>query len=1002
MRKRYVIVVWSLLVVLAMGRTPLAAATLIEPPRTAPLIQDVDVLVVGGTTGAVAAAQAAASKGASVFLVTDYPCLGEDMAGTLHVWAHRADVESSELLQAMFETKAEGDTLYTTPLRIKQALDRTLLHAGVRFLTGSYATDVLTDAAGHVSGAVIANRSGRQAIQAKAVIDATGRGGLARAAGAEVTQFPAGTYTVSRVVIAGEPPANSTRREDWQPAKDVMQLSRKTQITPALYECKMDIAFADGSAQAFQQAENAARDRTFVRSQLDAADRLFFVPPDHIRAEQGVTDAAAAVADLDLAALQPAGTANLYVLGPMADVPRSVAAEFFRPAAAIQLGRRLGERAAAEAKKRATPIDVQRRTAVTGPTADIREVQGMLTDPYVAASGTVPCAAGELPVLAETDLVVVGGGTTGAPAAIGAVQHGVKTLVVECLHELGGVQTAGMITGYYYGHQRGFTKVIDDGVRATGWVRSQAKAEWYRKSIRDGGGEIWFGSLAVGVYLEDNKLRGVVVALPDGRRGVVLAKAVFDATGNADMAAAAGEPTEFYLDQELIGQGVGMAVLRLGAGGHNNDFAMVNDSDAADLAFFGLRHRLMTDGGWDASQLVNSRERRRLVGVYQVTALDYLTARTYPDTINQHRSRFDLHGPASHDFFLTKSIRVTNHVTLEANAPYRALLPKQTDGLLVGAIGMSATRDAMAIMRMQPDLQNQGYAAAYAVYLALRDGCELRDIPVAELQRHLVEVGNLPESVLGAKDSYPISDELLTLATHDVLINYGGVAYLFADPQRARPLLLEKYRELSTHSSGRDPEASLVYAHLLAMLGDPVGEDELIAWVKDHGWNEPWARGKDAGGNRMSSYILALGRAGSQKAVPVILAKGREYCGEGKRTPTDNVSRILALTSQALANPALAELLALLLDCPGVSGHAMTFSAEIPPVPGYDSRSNYSHDEKKAVAREMNLACALYRLGDRDGKAAAILRAYAQDPRGFYAHYARLVLDEGARMLRQN
>ncbi|MDX9980800.1 MAG: FAD-dependent oxidoreductase [Lentisphaeria bacterium] len=990
-----------------LGILSLGAAPLVESARTVPLIQDVDVLVVGGSTGAVAAAEAAARNGAAVFLVTDYPCLGEDMAGTLRVWASRAEADSSDLMRAMFDLAAEGDTLYTTPLRIKKTLDRALLQANVRFLTGMYATDVLTDAKGEVAGVVVANRSGRQAIRAKVVIDATGRGALARRAGAEVTPFPAGTYTVSRVVVGSVIPPNSgtrdwqppdsVRHENWRPDEDLVQLSRTTRISPALYECTLDIAFADGSTRAFQEAEQVARDRTFVRAQLDAADRLFFIPPDQIKAERSVTDETATAASLDLAALRPVGIPHLHVLGPLADVPRPVATALARPANAIRLGQRLGEQAAADARQRPAVGDVQRPGTATGTPADIREIQGMLTKTYVAAAGSVPYAAGDLPILAETDLLVVGGGTTGAPAAIGAVRNGVKTLVVEYLHELGGVQTAGMITGYYYGFQRGFTKEIDEAVKATGWVRSQAKAEWYRRAIREGGGEIWFGSLAVGAYREGNQLRGVVVATPDGQRGIVLAKAVIDATGNADIAAAAGEPTEFYLEQELIGQAVGMAVLRLGAGGHNNDFSMVDDTDAADLSFFALRHRQMTDGGWDVSQLVNSRERRRMVGVYQISVLDYLTARTYPDTINQHRSRFDLHGQASHDLLLTKNIRTANHVTLEANAPYRALLPQTTDGLLVVALGMSATRDAMAILRMQPDLQNQGYAAAYAVHLALRDGCALRDIPVPELQRHLVEKGNLPASVLDARDSHPVSDEMLKLATHDLMFNYGNLAFLFAEPERAKPYLQERYRELSTHSSGRSPEVSLVYAHVLAMLGDPVGEDELIAWIEANEWTAKWDAGRDAGGNRMSAYILALGRAGSRKAIPAIAAKARENCQDGKRAPSPNVARILALTAQALRDPALAEVLAMMLDCPGVSGHSFRLAADIPPVPGYDSRSNYSHGEKNAVAREMNLACALYRLGDHEGKAAAILQAYADDPRGFYANYARLVLAETAK-----
>ena len=79
-------------------------------------------------------------------------------------------------------------------------------------------------------------------------------------------------------------------------------------------------------------------------------------------------------------------------------------------------------------------------------------------------------------------------------------------LVIEKLDKLGGVQTAGMICGYYYGNQRGFTKIIDEGVKTTGRYKSQAKAEWYRSAIRQGGGEIWFGSMAVGAVVEGTRL----------------------------------------------------------------------------------------------------------------------------------------------------------------------------------------------------------------------------------------------------------------------------------------------------------------------------------------------------------------------------------------------------------------------------------------------------------------------------------------------------------------
>ena len=958
------------------GTCAAGAAEMTEPATSLPLVQDVDVVVVGGTCGAVAAAEAAAKAGAKVFLATSYPSLGEDVAGTLRVW-----------------NESPQGNVYTTPLEIKKALDKTLLDAGVTFLTGSYVTDVLTDGSGAPAGVVMANRSGRQAVRAKVIIDATERGAAARAAGATVTPFPVGEHQVTRIVIGGNAPesgGNVRKHDGWQPDKEVLQLSGKTKVTPALYECAFPVRFADGGARAFAEARQQAADRTFDKMQLDAADRFLFIAPDHIRSVKAM----AGKEELSLDALRPANVPHLYVLSQMADVPRDMAAKFANPDTAGIIGAKLGSHAAAEAKTRPAPTDVRLRgKAADGTAADIREVRGTLTVPYSNASGNIPADARPLPVLAETDLVVVGGGTTGGPAAVGAVRNGVKTLVIEHLYELGGVQTAGMITGYYYGNQRGFTSEIDEGVKATGIWKSQAKAEWYRAAIRKGGGEVWFGSMATGALMEGKRLRGIVVVTPEGERGIVLAKAVIDATGNSDIAAAAGEPTEFYQPDELINQGVGQAVIRLGAGGHNNDFSFVDDTDASDICFFGLRTRQMTEAGWDVSQLVNSRERRRLVGVHQMKALDFLTARTFPDTIVQYRSRFDLHGGASGDFFTHKNIRQRNHVTLEANGPYRALLPQTTDGLLVAGVGMSAERDAMSILRMQPDLQNQGYAAAYAVYLALNGGCELRDIPVKTLQKHLVEKGIIPESVLADKDSYPLHDNTLKLATHDVMFNYAGLQYLFADPERAKPHLLAKYKELSTHSSGRDPEVSLVYAHILAALGEPAGEEELIEWVKTHGRGDTWADGLASGANRMNAYLLALGRIKSTNAVPVIVAK---ILDAAKPTTNTNFEhyRVLALTCQMIGDPAFAAPLAKLLEAPKIAGHAIKMSADLPPVPEYTSRTNYSHKEKTATLREVNLAAALYRLGDHEGKGAAILNAYAADPRGFYANYARRVLGE--------
>lgn len=55
----------------------------------------------------------------------------------------------------------------------------------------------------------------------------------------------------------------------------------------------------------------------------------------------------------------------------------------------------------------------------------------------------------------EYDVIVAGGGTAGAIAAIVAAEHGMKTLVVERSNCCGGIGTGGLVTNYYYGIRHG-------------------------------------------------------------------------------------------------------------------------------------------------------------------------------------------------------------------------------------------------------------------------------------------------------------------------------------------------------------------------------------------------------------------------------------------------------------------------------------------------------------------------------------------------------------------
>ena len=90
-------------VVLAAGAQMAAwAESIVESARDVPVAYDVDVVVVGGTTGAVAAAVEAAEQGASVFLAAPRPYLGEDVTGTLRLWLEDGEQPQSVLEKQLF------------------------------------------------------------------------------------------------------------------------------------------------------------------------------------------------------------------------------------------------------------------------------------------------------------------------------------------------------------------------------------------------------------------------------------------------------------------------------------------------------------------------------------------------------------------------------------------------------------------------------------------------------------------------------------------------------------------------------------------------------------------------------------------------------------------------------------------------------------------------------------------------------------------------------------
>jgi hypothetical protein len=609
---------------------------------------------------------------------------------------------------------------------------------------------------------------------------------------------------------------------------------------------------------------------------------------------------------------------------------------------------------------------------------------------------------------------VVGGGTAGAPAGIAAARSGARTLVVEYLDELGGVGTAGVIGAYWYGQRGGFTQEIDAEIRSQkrwpdagrgDWNLTQ-KSEWLRRELVKSGADIWFGCLGCGAVTEGRKVTGVAVATPMGC-GAVRARVVVDATGNADIADCAGAETQFGATGGgmLSVQLAGYPQRNLGDSVNNTCFALVDDTSAPDvwhLMAWG-RQRWGEKGPYDAGQMVDSRERRRIVADYMLTTPDILNRRTFADTISHHKSNFDAAAFPTSPMLLVKDMKGP---TFEVDLPYRSLLPKGVDGLLVTGLGAGAERDAMTLIRMQPDLQNQGYAAGAAAALAARCGGRTREVDVKALQRALVEKGVLQARVLTDGEAQAAPAEALARAVGELAALRSEIsqkrtvedpaiyslALVFANSASALPLLR------AACEAARDAKQKITYARVLGVLGDKAGAPALIAELErrdawDAGYGITSHRESDNTFSEMDRVVIALGCSGSPEGLGSLVRK------LGQLRPESPVSHYLAL-SMALDRvrpcPAATAPLLELLATPGFSGHAQAAAAraQARALAERAIASEKPETSLNAAYKELLVARLLARLGDSSGAAAgkAILSEYANDLHGAFARYAQAAL----------
>ncbi len=185
---------------LRQDKAQLGANSIEERPRKTPVVQEVDVCIVGGGCTGVFAAVRAAQMGAGVVLIEKQNAFGGVAgSGLVNVW-HKLESNQEKkpiiagltllVLERLMKIDAarvhgkQGFILNTDELKIE--LDRLIVENRIRPFLHTYYTGAHLDGR-RVSAVFIENKNGRQAIRAKVYVDASGDGDLARDAGLSFT-----------------------------------------------------------------------------------------------------------------------------------------------------------------------------------------------------------------------------------------------------------------------------------------------------------------------------------------------------------------------------------------------------------------------------------------------------------------------------------------------------------------------------------------------------------------------------------------------------------------------------------------------------------------------------------------------------------------------------------------------------------------------------------------------------------------------------------------------
>jgi hypothetical protein len=277
----------------------------------------------------------------------------------------------------------------------------------------------------------------------------------------------------------------------------------------------------------------------------------------------------------------------------------------------------------------------------------------------------------------------------GASCEIGRPQDGRTQAMTLCGPTMDNVDTASLITfihSYNKEHPEDIKEFIDNGsvFAASGFT------QFIKRAKDESGLSIGYDTIWINGKRGDPKveLSGSTVAGADGTNVLDLTRAeVISAKQLADMVAIAKK----YIP--------------------------------------GFKNSIRMDRG---SAAIGVRETRRVMGRYILTEEDIVNGRKFDDAIAQNSTPMDVHSPEGSQSWTQAH---------PYDIPYRCLVSKNVDNLLVAGRCISTTSRALASTRFIPCCMATGEAAGVAAAISVEKGVPPSSLNGAEIRKILIKAG---------------------------------------------------------------------------------------------------------------------------------------------------------------------------------------------------------------------------------------------------------------------